>query len=159
MLNVSRPYLIKLLDEGKLPCRDRDPEPQGLSNDRLAPSGVQPQHPDDFVLRLLNLQGAAVKGIVTEQAADLRSPPRTVEDVLLTLEANGLTRTVAELCALLLPGSPSTGFSWSPDAVLECLQKTGGFQRAIPEPAPLVPKCEYPPHGDPTAGGTPRNPG
>ncbi len=69
--------------------------------DRLAPLGIRAQDPDDFVLGLLNLQGAAVLRVVTEQAADLRNPPRTVEDVLLTLEANGLTRSVAELSALL----------------------------------------------------------
>jgi hypothetical protein len=69
--------------------------------DRLAPFGTQAQDPDDFVLGLLNLQGAAVLRVVTEQAADLRNPPRTVEDVLLTLEANGLTRSVAELWALV----------------------------------------------------------
>jgi hypothetical protein len=69
--------------------------------DRLSPFGIVAQDPDDFLLGLLNLQGSAVLRILTEQAADLRNPPRTVEDLLVTLESNGLTRSVADLSALL----------------------------------------------------------
>ena len=69
--------------------------------DRLAVFGVQAQDPDEFVLGLLGSQASAVVRIIIEQAVDLRNPPRTVEDVLETLEANGLTRSVAEINALL----------------------------------------------------------
>jgi hypothetical protein len=69
--------------------------------DRLVPYGVRAQDPDEFILGLLNLYEAAVPRIVVEQAADLKHPPRTVEDVLATLEQNGLTRSVAELRATL----------------------------------------------------------
>lgn len=72
--------------------------------DRLAPFGVQAQDPDEFVLGLIGQQGSAVLRIIVEQAADLRSPPQTVEDVLRTLEANGLTRSVAEISAQLAGG-------------------------------------------------------
>ena len=70
--------------------------------DRLAVFGVQAQDPDEFVLGLLGSQASAVVRIIIEQAAELRNPPRTVEDVLETLEAHGLTRSVAEIGALLL---------------------------------------------------------
>jgi hypothetical protein len=67
--------------------------------DRLAPFGVEPQDPDTFVLGLLNLHEAAVSALVVRQAADLKNPPRTVEDVLATLQDNGLVRSVAEMRA------------------------------------------------------------
>lgn len=68
---------------------------------RLAPYGIRAQDPDDFVLGLLNLHAAAVPRIITEQANDLKNPPRTVEDVLSMLEHNGMTRSVAELRTVL----------------------------------------------------------
>lgn len=68
---------------------------------RLAPFDVQAQDPDEFVLGLLATHAWAVPRIIVEQAADLKNPPRTAEELLSTLEANGLTRSVAELSALL----------------------------------------------------------
>jgi predicted nucleic acid-binding protein len=67
--------------------------------DRLAPYGVRAQDPDTFILGLLNLHEAAVSALVVRQAADLKNPPRTVDDVLQTLHDNGLMRSVAEMRA------------------------------------------------------------
>ena len=65
--------------------------------DALAPHRIGARHPDDFVLGLLKVAPGAVVQIVTEQAAALRSPPRTVEDLMSTLRDVGLVRTVAKL--------------------------------------------------------------
>lgn len=58
---------------------------------------MEAQHPDDFVLDLLDLAPGAVASVIVEQAASLKSPPRTIHDLLDTLRANGLVRSVAKL--------------------------------------------------------------
>lgn len=74
-------------------------------SESLSPFGILTQGPDEFILHLVGLRGGAVLRVVTEQAADLKNPPRTVEDVLATLEQNGLVRSVAALDALLRGGT------------------------------------------------------
>lgn len=69
--------------------------------DRLAAFGVEALDPDEFVLGLIASHASAITRIIVEQAADLKNPPRTAEELLFTLEANGLNRSVAELSALL----------------------------------------------------------
>lgn len=69
--------------------------------DRLAPFGIEAQSSDDFVMYVLDLNAARVVGALHEQAAALKDPPRAVEEVLDTLEAQGLIRAVAEIRALL----------------------------------------------------------
>jgi hypothetical protein len=59
--------------------------------------GIEPQSPDEFVLNLLDLAPGAVAAIVSRQAADLKSPPHTRDQLLETLIANGLVRSVAKL--------------------------------------------------------------
>ncbi len=68
--------------------------------DRVGAFGVQAQDPDEFVLGLLTFETAGILRIIAEQAADLRNPPRTVEELLSTLEASGLVRSVAAITAL-----------------------------------------------------------
>ncbi len=55
------------------------------------------KHPDEFVVELINSAPAVVLGIIARQAADLRNPPRTVDDVLDMLQAVGLGRAVARV--------------------------------------------------------------
>lgn len=63
----------------------------------LAPHGIEAQHPDDFVLERLDETPLLVAQVLMEQAAALRSPPRTVEDVLAALEDAGLVRSAARI--------------------------------------------------------------
>lgn len=55
------------------------------------------QHPNEFVLHLLDL----APGIVAEAARDhrkgLKNPPKTIDGYLNALEARGLTQTVSVL--------------------------------------------------------------
>lgn len=62
---------------------------------------VEAQHPDEFVLSLLELYPEAVLQVVSEQAAVLKNPPQTVPQLLETLHNNGLKRTVTRLRQLL----------------------------------------------------------
>lgn len=63
----------------------------------LARFEIEAQHPDAFVLHLLSLDAGAVARAVASQAASLRNPPSTREQLLETLESRGLVQSVAEL--------------------------------------------------------------
>ena len=65
-------------------------------SDVLEPFGIEAQHPDLFVLHLVDLAPARVAGVVERQAASLSAPPRTTDD-LLELLSGELPRTVAAL--------------------------------------------------------------
>lgn len=65
--------------------------------DVLKAFGIEAQSPDEFVLNLLDLAPGAVAAIVSKQAADLKNPPHTRDQLLETLIANGLVRSVAKL--------------------------------------------------------------
>lgn len=71
-------------------------------SDALAEFEVVPQHPDDFVLNLIDLAPGVVCDVVREQAASLKSPARTVADLLDTLTRQGLLQSVARLRELLV---------------------------------------------------------
>ncbi len=73
---------------------------------KLAPFSIDAKHPDEFVLDLIDLAPAKVALVVSEQAASLRNPPRTVHDVLDTLQEQGLVQSVAKLRELLGAGEP-----------------------------------------------------
>lgn len=66
-------------------------------DEKLAPYNVEAKHPDEFVLDALDLAPALVATVVSDQATALRSPPRTVGELLDTLRAQGLVRSVAKL--------------------------------------------------------------
>lgn len=59
--------------------------------------GIEPQHPDDFVVHLLDLATPAVVEAARKQRANLRKSPKTVEEFLATLERNELTQSVSWL--------------------------------------------------------------
>lgn len=63
----------------------------------LRPLGLEAQSPDDFVFDLIELAPSAVCMVVARQAAALKNPPQTVEQLLDTLLTNGLPRSVARL--------------------------------------------------------------
>ena len=65
--------------------------------DALAPYNVEAVHPDDFVLDLIDLAPAVVVEILREQAASLKKPPQSVEQLLATLLKGGMVRSVAKL--------------------------------------------------------------
>jgi hypothetical protein len=65
--------------------------------DALSLLGVEAQHPDDFLATLLDLAPGAVCAAVKAQRESLRNPPKTAEELLETLQAQGLTQVVARL--------------------------------------------------------------
>jgi hypothetical protein len=63
----------------------------------LAGYGVEAQHPDGFVMRLLELDAGAVYAAVKRQRENLRNPPKTAEELLEVLAQQSLAQTVAHL--------------------------------------------------------------
>jgi predicted nucleic acid-binding protein len=63
----------------------------------LAPFDMEAMHPDDFLVGLLDLAPGAVCAAVKRQREGLRNPPKTAEELLTTLESQGLTQAVARL--------------------------------------------------------------
>lgn len=65
--------------------------------DILARFDIVAQHPDDFLASLFDIAPGPVCGAVKRQREGLRNPPRTAEELLATLESQGLTQAVARL--------------------------------------------------------------
>jgi hypothetical protein len=63
--------------------------------DALAHYGIEAQHPDDFILRLLDLAPGPVCAAVKRQRENLHNPPRSADELLATFESQGLPQTVA----------------------------------------------------------------
>jgi predicted nucleic acid-binding protein len=63
--------------------------------------GIEAQHPDDFIMHLLDLAPGTVCAAVKRQRESLRNPPKSAEELLATFEAQGLAQTVARLRAFL----------------------------------------------------------
>jgi predicted nucleic acid-binding protein len=66
-------------------------------SDVLAPFGIEAQHPDEFVLHLLDLAPGAVVAAAENHRQSLKNPSKTVSEYLETLERQGLTQTVSVL--------------------------------------------------------------
>ncbi len=71
---------------------------------RLEPYGIEAQHPDDFISRLLALAPGAVCLAAKRHRESLRQPPKTVAEYLDCLSKQQLPQTVAKLslCADML---------------------------------------------------------
>jgi len=67
---------------------------------RLEPYGIEAWHPDDFVGELLEMGEGKVCRALREQRARLLKPPQSVEELLGTLQAQGLAQSVAHLSKL-----------------------------------------------------------
>ena len=65
--------------------------------DLLARFEIEAQHPDGFLIDLLELAPGTVCTAVKRQREGLRNPPKTAEELLAALESQGLTRAVARL--------------------------------------------------------------
>jgi predicted nucleic acid-binding protein len=63
----------------------------------LARFDVEAQHPDDFLVALLDLVPELFHATFRRQREGLRNPPRTTEELLATLESQGLRQAVARL--------------------------------------------------------------
>ncbi len=63
----------------------------------LARFDIEARHPDDFLLGLLDLAPGVVCAAVKRQRESLQNPPKTAEELLATLESQGLTQAVAQL--------------------------------------------------------------
>ncbi len=64
-------------------------------DDALKPYNLAAQHPDDFIVDLLDLHPAGVLEAAASHRRSLKSPPKTADEYLDTLLAQGLTQTVA----------------------------------------------------------------
>ncbi len=63
----------------------------------LAPYDIDAQHPDDFLLRLIERNPHQVLQVLKGQAEDLKHPPLTVGELLRRYERSGLERSAAAL--------------------------------------------------------------
>ena len=63
--------------------------------DALKPYNLAAQHPDDFIVDLLDLHPAAVLEAAASHRRSLKNPPKTADEYLDTLLAQGLTQSVA----------------------------------------------------------------
>ena len=63
----------------------------------LASYNIEAQHPDDFLLGLFDTDPGPVCAAVKRQREGLRNPPKTAEELLVTLESQGLVQTVSRL--------------------------------------------------------------
>lgn len=66
-------------------------------SDAIGPFGIEAQHPDEFVLHLLDLAPGGVVAAAQNHCQSLKNPPKTVAEYLETLERLGLTQTVSVL--------------------------------------------------------------
>jgi predicted nucleic acid-binding protein len=66
-------------------------------SDTIGPFGIEAQHPDEFILHLLDLAPGAVVAAAENHRQSLKNPAKTVSEYLETLERQGLTQTVSVL--------------------------------------------------------------
>jgi hypothetical protein len=74
--------------------------------DVLEPFGIEAQHPDEFVVHLLDLAPGLVTDAARRHRESLKNPAKTPEQYLEMLEAEGLTETVAILREYMSGGEP-----------------------------------------------------
>jgi hypothetical protein len=59
--------------------------------------GIEAQHPDEFVLHLLDKAPSAIMAAARDHRMNLKNPPKTIAQYLITLEAQGLIQTASAL--------------------------------------------------------------
>jgi predicted nucleic acid-binding protein len=72
-------------------------------NSVLGNFGIEAQHPDEFVLSLLEISPDLVADAARNHRASLKKPAKTSEEYLTELDAQGLGRTVMALRELAAP--------------------------------------------------------
>jgi hypothetical protein len=65
--------------------------------DTLASYNLEAIHPDEFLVSLFDAAPGPVCGAVKRQREGLRNPPKTADELLVTLEGQGLPQMVARL--------------------------------------------------------------
>lgn len=65
--------------------------------EELLKYNVSAQHPDDFIFDLFDLHAAKVLQAAARHRKSMKKPPKSVEEYLDTLAAQGLTQTVSAL--------------------------------------------------------------
>lgn len=68
--------------------------------EKLSPYNLEAQDPDEFLVNIIDLKPSAVSEAIVRQAASLKNPPCSPEDVLDLLEQLGLAQAVALLWGL-----------------------------------------------------------
>jgi predicted nucleic acid-binding protein len=68
----------------------------------LAPFGIEAWHPDEFISHILDLAPGIVAGAARNHRESLKNPPKTIEEYLNTLAAQGLPQSSATLRELML---------------------------------------------------------
>ncbi len=63
----------------------------------LQSHGIEAQHPDEFILRVIPLNPLVVRETVETHQQALKKPPKTPAEYLATLSNQGLSRTVTAL--------------------------------------------------------------
>ena len=63
----------------------------------LQPYGLERQHPDDFILRVISLNPTVIRETVETHQQALKNPPKTPVEYFETLSRQGLTQSVATL--------------------------------------------------------------
>jgi predicted nucleic acid-binding protein len=63
----------------------------------LAQFDIEAQHPDDFLVSLFDQAPGIVCASVKQQRESLRNPPKSAQDLLATLESQGLAQSVFRL--------------------------------------------------------------
>lgn len=63
----------------------------------VGPFGIEAQHPDEFILHLLDLAPGAVVSAAESHRQSLKNPPRTIAEYLETLERQGLAHSASAL--------------------------------------------------------------
>jgi hypothetical protein len=58
---------------------------------------MEAQHPDEFILRLIDLAPYAVKEAAETHRQSLKNPPKSIKEFLASLEAQGLPQSAAAL--------------------------------------------------------------
>ncbi|AFY35557.1 PIN domain-containing protein [Calothrix sp. PCC 7507] len=63
----------------------------------LSPYGIESQHPDDFILHLIDLNPIEICKVVKRHRSSLKNPPKTSEEYLESLLRQGLPQSVTAL--------------------------------------------------------------
>jgi predicted nucleic acid-binding protein len=65
----------------------------------LSKFDIEPQHPDEFILHLIDLSSSMVCAAMRQHRLSLKNPPKTVDRYLETLRNQSLNKTIEKLDA------------------------------------------------------------